>query len=111
MKTTRALLIVMMLAAVGCAWLGINMDTPEARLKLATASYTAAVNTAVDLYDAGNISDQDLLVFGGAAMTARRMLDLWYNALTLDNDYTTYEQQALAALIRMQDAIGMYTHE
>lgn len=80
-------------------------ETPEEQLALAYRSYSIALGTAVDLYEADKIDREDLEDVQEISIQVRGALDLWDNALKNDGDVETAKQLYNEQLSRMKEAL------
>ena len=107
-KVFAGVLMVMMLTAFsGCQVLGrLRPQTPEQEWAVAVLAYTYAIDTAIDLHDAGRITDEQYLQFNELRRHVDRALDAWKMAVEHGLDPVVAAERYAAAMERLSGIIS-----
>lgn len=100
------ILVLALLSAPSCALLENPGETSELqRYNLASQAFTALVETAADLYDIGELDDDDLQTVYLVAIGVDRALDAWDAAIRMGNDPAEAREQAKEEIEGLRDLI------
>jgi hypothetical protein len=104
-KVQGSMLLVVLLFC-GCAAVkNVRESSPEQKLALATDTYAAVVNAALDLHRLGRVDDETLQEFYAISIVASQSLDLWRSALENDGDVERARASFNDAMDRLEQII------
>ena len=101
-----AVVLSVMFAASGCAvWRNLRPETPEQEWALAVLTYSYMVDTAIDLHDAGRLTDEQFLTVDEIRRHVDRALDAWRLAIEHGLDTEEAERRYRDAIERIEDIL------
>lgn len=100
----------LLVSVMGCQSLqrgyeAIRGMNPEQEYALAVLGYSYAIDTAVDLHDAGVITDEQYLAFNSLRVHVNKALEAWRTALDHGLDTEKAEKAYEKALARLTDVL------
>ena len=105
-KLTMIAVLLAMLSLSSCAIIqSMTPQTPEEQLSLAYNSYAVTLETAVDLYETGQISRRSLERVNKYSVYVRRALDEWASAIEDGLDPGAAKKSYEDSMQRMRDAM------
>lgn len=105
MRHKKYMAVVVLLLCSCSTFQQAKPETPEELLALAYRSYSIALETAVDLYEADKLDREDLETVQEISIQVRGALDLWDNALKNDGDVETAKELFNEQMRKMKEAI------